>query len=174
MVPIAVMIDFQKTFDSVWIQGLLYKLNQMGIHGKMWLLLKNFLENRIVRLKLEVFESEQFPVVVGLPQGSVLSPILFSIYVSDISSLCLGTNFKYADDLTLLVTRDTLSDACKNVQFDLNKVSSWLNDWKILTAPGKTGAIVFQKKNTPTVNTDIELRLCSTKIPFEKATRGYS
>ena len=169
--PIAVMIDFQKAFDSVWINGLLYKLNQMGIHGKMWLLLKNFLENRVVRLKLEEFESEQFPIVVGLPQGSVLSPILFSIFVSDISYLCLGTNFKYADDLTLLVTGETLSDACKNMQFDLNKVSDWLNDWRILTAPDKTAAIVFQRKKSPDVSTDIELQLCSTKIPFKKAIK---
>ena len=109
-VPIAVMIDFQKAFDSIWIQGLLYKLNQMGIHGKMWLLLKNFLENRKVRLKLDDYESEEFPITVGLPQGSVLSPILFSIFVSDIANLCVGSNFKYADDLTLLVTGVSVSD----------------------------------------------------------------
>ena len=170
-VPIAVMIDFQKAFDSIWIQGLLYKLNQMGIHGKMWLLLKNFLENRKVRLKLDDYESEEFPITVGLPQGSVLSPILFSIFVSDIAYLCVGSNFKYADDLTLLVTGVSVSDSCHKMQSDLNKVSSWLNDWRILRAPDKTGAMVFQRKNTPAVNPQIELQLCNENIPFEKAIK---
>ena len=109
------MIDFKKAFDCVCIQGLLFKLDKLGINGKLWLLLKNYLENRIVRLKIEDFESEHFPITVGLPQGSVLSPILFSIFVSDICCLCVGQNFKYADDLTLLVIGETLADARFNL-----------------------------------------------------------
>ena len=114
------------------------KLNQIGVHGKMWLLLKNFLDNRKVRLKLDDCESEEFLITEGLPQGSVLSPILFSIFVSDIAYLCVGSNFKYANDLTFLVTGVSVSDSCHKMQSDLNRVSSWLNDWRILRAPDKT------------------------------------
>ena len=112
------MLDFKKAFDSIWIKGLLFKLNNAGIKGDMWHLLANYLLNRQVYITLSPFVSEPFRCHVGLPQGSTLSPLLFTLYTSDMftsasnySSRNIPNNsqhFKFTDDLSLQVAHESI------------------------------------------------------------------
>ena len=74
----AILIDFEKAYDSVWREGLLVKLFKSGIQGKMWKWIQNFLDERLAKCLVNNTEGEWFKTNIGLPQGAVISPILFN------------------------------------------------------------------------------------------------
>ena len=74
-------IDLEKAFDSVWIDGLLYKLQNIGITGNLLSIIQAFLSNRLSFIKTGNYHSNNFPIHIGLPQGSVFSPTLFILFV---------------------------------------------------------------------------------------------
>ena len=95
------MLDLSNVFDSVWHQGLIHKLRSSGISGNMLALLNNFLTGRKQKLVLNGKTSEWKSVLAGVPQGSVLGPLLFFVYSND---LCdnLSCDVKlFADDTSL-------------------------------------------------------------------------
>ena len=98
-----VFLDFQKAFDSVPHDELLYKLWKTGITGKLWFWLKNYLKNRQHYVTIDGQSSHLLPVISGVPQGSILGPLLFIIYINDINLPSLHSSmFIFADDTKLL------------------------------------------------------------------------
>ena len=83
---LAVFFDLSKAFNKVWKEGLLLKLLQAGVHGKMYKRLSDFLFNRTARVKLDGMISRQVKVREGVPQGGVVSPTLFLVYINDITT----------------------------------------------------------------------------------------
>ena len=80
----SVYLDMSKAFDKVWHEGLLFKLKQNGIDGKLLKLFENYLSNRRQRVVLNWKLSEWESILAGVPQGSVLGPLLFLIYINDL------------------------------------------------------------------------------------------
>ena len=76
-------IDLEKAFNSVWIDGLLYKLQNIGVTGNLLSIIQSFLSNRLSFIKIGNYHSNNFPIHIGLPQGSVLSPTLFILFIND-------------------------------------------------------------------------------------------
>ena len=96
-----VFLDISKAFDKVWHDGLIFKLKSYGIEGELLLLLKNYLHNREQRVVLNGQTSEWKRIYSGVPQGSVLDPQLFLIYISDLPDGLTSMCKIFADDTSL-------------------------------------------------------------------------
>ncbi|UYV79530.1 hypothetical protein LAZ67_17003027 [Cordylochernes scorpioides] len=110
---IAAFIDLSQAFDRVWKEKLILKLDELGIEGSMLSWISNFLSKRTIQVNFNNIISKTTIIYQGLPQGSILSPILFNIYLNDVH-----TSIKppakialYADDIIIWVSKNNLSDA---------------------------------------------------------------
>ena len=134
----AVFLDISKAFDKVWHDGLIFKLNQNGVHGKLLKLLESYLHNRKQCVVINGFSSEYSPIESGVPQGSVLGPLLFLIYINDLErNINSNINF-FADDTMLfsIIKDPTLSAA--NLNHDLDLIYKWAYQWKLEFNPDPT------------------------------------
>ena len=145
-----VFLDISKAFDKVWHDGLLYKLKTYGIDGQLLSLLENYLENREQRVVLNGQTSEWRKIRSGVPQGSVLGPLLFLIYINDlpdgISSLCKI----FADDTSLFSKVIDINESANNLNSDLEKITEWAHQWKMQFNPDpnkQANEVIFSKKS---------------------------
>ena len=121
----AVYIDFAKAFDSVPHRLLLYKLKSFGISGALLAWIECFLTGRKQRVVIRGQSSPWFPVLSGVPQGSVLGPLLFVLYIDDIDSCFLhSTVLKYADDVKV-ISALTSENSGQFLQCDLDRLMEW-------------------------------------------------
>ena len=95
----AIFVDLQEAYDRVWRKGLLYKMQEVGVHGKIYNWIKNFLTDRNIQTKINNATSSKEPLEEGLPQGSSLSCTLFLIFVNDLPDQLQYEKALYADDL---------------------------------------------------------------------------
>ena len=123
-----VFLDFQKAFDTVPHHRLLHKLGAYGVNNQVLRWLKNFLCFRRQRVLLDGESSDWYDVVSGVPQGSVLGPLLFIIYVNDIPDHVNCASQMFADDLKIYRTIHDLNDSLM-LQNDLNILAAWSKDW---------------------------------------------
>ena len=101
----AVALDISKAFGRVWHAGLLHKLKSYGISGQIFGLISSFLSNMWLRVFLDGKSSQEYPVNAGVPQGSILGPTLFLLYINDLCNIAI-----YADNTTLYCKCDQTSD----------------------------------------------------------------
>ena len=105
-----VALDISKAFDRVWHAGLLHKLKSYGISGQIFGLISSFLSNRQLWVVLDGKSSQEYPVNAGVPQGSILGPTLFLLYINDLPDDVICTIAIYADDTTLYSKCNQASD----------------------------------------------------------------
>ena len=96
-----VFCDISKAFDKVWHKGLLFKLRQNGIKGNLLAWISNYLSSRKQSVQINSASSSLLSVSAGVPQGSVLGPLLFLVYVNDIAANLLSLVRLFADDSSL-------------------------------------------------------------------------
>ena len=106
----AVALDISKVFDKVWHAGLLDKLKSYGISGQIFGFISPFLSNRQLRGVLDGKSSQEYPVNVGIPQGSIFGPTLFLLYINDLPDEVICNIAIYAVDTTLYSKCDQASD----------------------------------------------------------------
>ena len=171
-------MDFEKAFDSISSTAMIYKLSMYGISGTFLRLINNFLTTRSVTLKVNSFigplrRTGKF----GLPQGSVLSPLLFVIYVSDMLGCAhlvpgKGDNssavvFKYADDGTVMVSSKSMTDCFNLMQKICNMVTAWCRRWRLVVNCNKNKTEAITVKNKETAATSFgKLIICGKTIEF--------
>ena len=126
-----VFLDFQKAFDKVPHQRLLLKLKSMGITGNLLSWIQHWLCNRKQRVVVSGCASSWQEVTSGVPQGSVLGPLLFVAFINDIDADILCRAKKFADDTKLYSEVSSKGDSEK-FQMDLDKVFSWSQEWQML------------------------------------------
>ena len=97
----AVALDISKAFDRVWYADLLRKLKSYGILGQIFSVISSFLSNRRLQVVLDGKSSQEYPVNAGVPQGSILGPTLFLLYINDLPDDVICDIAIYADDTTL-------------------------------------------------------------------------
>ena len=149
-------LDISKAFDKVWHQGLLYKLKHNGISGNLLETLTDFLKDRKQRVVLNGQTFSWANIEAGVPQGSLLGPLIFLTYIND-SPVNLSTNVKlFADDTSLFsVVHDSTTSSC-DLNYDLNRVREWAFQWKMSFNPEpskQAQEVIFthklQKKDYP-------------------------
>ena len=132
----AIVMDFSKAFDKVAHDRLLYKLDKYGVHGKTAIWIKDFLSGRTQKVVLDGHCSQNVPVTSGVPQSSVLGPILFLIFINDISQGISSQMRFFADDTIIYRQISTHSDS-EALQEDLKTLENWSRVWQMEFHPSK-------------------------------------
>lgn len=140
-----VFVDIAKAYDRVWINGLLYKLHAIGIKGHLLHFFRAFLLNRTIQVVHSGHTSSTVSLTAGVPQGSVLAPFLFIIYIHSISagiprSICMSL---FADDIALFPTVSGTAGLAP-LQRALDVMSSYASCWKITYSSRKTNVVFFR------------------------------
>ena len=144
-----VYTDIKAAFDRVDHSLLLAKLERLGASDNFVRWMESFLSNRLLSVKLGNTESRPFKSTSGVPQGSNLGPLLFSLFFNDVClALPSGCKIVYADDLKVYVVVRSTAD-CEELQRLLNVFSSWCNCNRLDISVAKCSVISFNKKKSP-------------------------
>ena len=150
-IPIDILfLDYAKAFDSVPHERLLKQVQSFGIHGQALQWIKSFLTNRRQRVRANGELSEFKPVLSGVPQGSILGPVLFTLYVNDIPSELETLISLYADD-TKIYSAITSESSIESLKSDLQKLENWANVMQMKFHPAKC-KVMHLGKNNPKAN----------------------
>ena len=142
-------LDAAKAFDRVDHSTLLQKLSEVGLDSSVLAWLKNYLSGRHVRTKVDDSVSEPLPITSGVPQGSVLGPLLFILYFRDIPAITQAFSALFADD-TLLYHNDCQgASGCCSLSKDLSSLSMWAAESKVVFNAAKSSEIIAGKKTSP-------------------------
>ncbi len=123
-----IIMDFAKAFDKVPHRRLLYKLSYYGIRGQANNWIRSFLSDRTQNVVLDGIASDPADVISGVPQGSVLGPVLFLLYINDLPDNIASSVRLFADDCVLYKNIHTDSD-CQALQHDIDKLAEWEETW---------------------------------------------
>ena len=137
------VMDFESCYERIWRAGLLYKASKKGVCGRMWLYIKNFLTDRNYYMRVNSFKSPLFQSTVGIPQGSVISPVLCNLYTHDSMEEVHSKHSEFADDASIWSSDSSIKNACENVNQDLDKMKNWCDKWNMSIAADKTEVLVF-------------------------------
>ena len=144
-----IIMDFAKAFDKVPHRHLLYKLNHFGITGKTLHWISAFLSDRTQTVVLEGRSSNTVPVTSGVPQGTVLGPVLFLVYINDLPDYLKYSKLRlFADDSIIYMPVRSQSD-CLKLQADLDAAAKWEKDWLMAFHPDKCTFLSVTTKHQP-------------------------
>ena len=173
--PINIYLDLSKAFDTLDHEILLAKLQYYGIHGTPLELLKSYLTNRKQYVEIEDTKSKMLDISTGVPQGSILGPLLFIIYVNDFALSSEKFKFvMYADDTTLTSTLETFStnelngNPASSINIELNKISEWLKLNRLTLNVQKTKYMLFKtsKKKVQTLLLQMDNKIIDKVLDF--------
>ena len=136
-------IDIEKAYDSVWRDGLLFKLKEMGIRGRVWAWIRNFLTDRKAVINIAGERTQEFDSNIGLPQGSVISPLLFILFIADCYKEVSCKKVKFADDGTIWKTGKDWHKLLEELKSDFRHVCMWASRWRIKLSILKTEFCIF-------------------------------
>ena len=148
-----IFLDYAKAFDSVPHERLLIKLNAIGITGSLLNWLRGFLTNQHQRVVVNSCYSDWLLVLSRVPQGSVLGPLLFLLYINDLHEVISHSELNvFADDVALYKEIKSSSDY-NLLQEDLNNVFFWSEHWQLRLGPPKCEALCISNKRSPITTT---------------------
>ena len=140
-----VFLDVSKAFDKVWHEGLLFKLKQIGVCGSILNWFTSYLSDRSQKVVINGKSSNSKSIFAGVPQGSILGPLLFLIYMNNINEGIDSEMKLFADDTTLLRSLINNQDL-RILNNDLDKLNGWSRQWRVNFNPNKTKFMIFSKK----------------------------
>ena len=159
-----ILLDFSKAFDKVAHEKLLLKLHQYGIRGNTLNWIKNFLDNRKQTVVINGINSDEVPVSSGVPQGSVLGPILFLAYINDLPEQVKSGVRLFADDTAMNLAISSTTEG-QVLQTDLACLEQWEKMWDMQFDPSKCQVLHITRKvkplNTKYIFHNVELESAS-------------
>ena len=156
----SVFLDISKAFDKVWHEDLLYKLKSIGISGGLYNLLENSLSDSFQRVILNGQFSSWKPILAGVPQGSILGPLLFLIYINDLPNGLKSNAKVFGDDTSLFTLVKDKNKSTSILNNNLLLISKWAYNWKMLFNPDPTKPaqeVIFSKKKITQIHPIISL-----------------
>lgn len=171
---LGVFVDFSKAFDSIAHNILISKLRLYGVRGTSLSLITSYLQHRKQCVIIDDTSSSLTDITCGVPQGSILGPLLFIMYINDITSICAETQFViYADDTSLFFTSADGNEIIQKANRVLHKLHMWSLNNKLKINVQKTNAILFQPKNKRvSLGSDIYLGTEKVKLVDTVKTLG--
>ena len=145
-VLLIVFCDIEKAFDSASHLVILNTLINKGIKGRMLRWISDFFSNRSYKIRIGNIYSDEFSSNQGVPQGAILSPLLFTLLLSELPNFKDTHTLMYADDISLFVMEDTIECALNKLQSSLSNCFSWLKDRALTLNPNKTQLMMFTRK----------------------------
>ena len=155
---LAVFIDLKKAFDTVKTETLIEKIRHYGLPHEWF---RDYLSNRAQYVHIEGENSDELEISCGVPQGSILGPLLFLIYINDLPNATKFLTLLYADDTTFLAKHKSLSQLYTHTNKMLLEAEEWFSANQLTLHPKKTRYILFTKKTQATTE---QLLLCGAKI----------
>ena len=150
-----IALDIKGAFDKVWHNGLHTKIRSKGVSGMLLRWLQSYLSERSMTVVLSGQNSEASSINASVPQGaqgSILGPLLFSVFIDDLVDECENELFLYADDSTLYAPIPSPKDSNKvaaSLNRDLDRMKSWADRWKVTFEPTKCKSMIVCRKRTP-------------------------
>ena len=144
-----IFLDAAKAFDRIWHEGVLFKLEQLGVDKVFVNWFASYLRNRQQRVVINGSMSSLLTLQAGVPQSSILGPLLFLVYINDITDNIQTDINLFADDTSLLeIVNDPVSSA-QRLNDDLSRLSDWASQWLVTFNPAKSVVINFSLKRKP-------------------------
>jgi hypothetical protein len=188
----AVFLDISRAFDRVWHEGLKFKLKQNGVERNALNIIKSFLADRVQRVVLDGQTSDWVPIEAGVPQGSILGPLLFLVYINDLVEVVESEIDIFADDTFIYRILDP--NSTQLLSDDLDRITEWAYQWKMVFNPDiskQAIEIIFSRKytgyksdpppltfNNIPVKRDIETKhlgmMLDSKLYFESHIEGIN
>ncbi|XP_045488502.1 uncharacterized protein LOC123690046 [Pieris rapae] len=169
---LGIFIDLKKAFDTISHEKLLQKLELTGVTGKALEIFKSYMENRTQIVKIGEYESNPCALNYGVPQGSILGPLLFLTYINSIFELGLkGDISLYADDTSLFYFGNSVEVLVADAQNDLNLLHEWFQSNLLTINITKTNYVIFAAKNKK-INNNFELKI-DEKLLERKTKEKY-
>lgn len=138
----AAFLDISQAFDKVWHDGLLFKIKSFLPHT-YYNVIKSYLSQRYFRIKYQNSHSKLQSIGSGVPQGSVLGPLLYTIFTADIPTHPATLTATFADDTAVLASHQNSFTASQILQDGLNSISDWLKRWRIQVNENKSVHVTF-------------------------------
>ena len=175
----ATFFDVNRAFDTVWHSRLLHKLGQIGVKGRLFQFIKNFLRNRTLSVQVGSKVSDSHQIDMGVPQGSIIAPTLFNLMLYDINKLNLegATLSQYADDLAVWADCQVnyknhlrIKSTIFRYQKVIDKLSKYMHDNGFKFSAEKTKFMVFKKKKI-SLPTEFIIKVDDTKVKPSKSVK---
>ena len=161
---LATFCDLSKAFDIIDHNILLYKLQHLGLRGTVNNWISDYLRNRTQFVEFKSVKSGLNPIICGVPQGSILGPLLYLLYVNDIGMACEGKILSFADDTTLLTSNNSVQSLYHEATLNINRLYGWFCANRLSLNAKKTKYIVIRAPHIKYDLTDHDILIDGVKL----------
>ena len=143
-----VLMDLSKVFDCIRHDLLIARLHAYGFSEKTVTFIYSYLKRRKQNVKIENFYSDFLTLLSGVPQGSILGPILFNLFLNDLlATLKMSELYNFADDNTISIASKDMSNLIQALEKESERAVDWFNQNKMIVNPDKLQAMLLEKRN---------------------------